>query len=55
MEGGVAETLRNHAALTHADMIVMGAFMHSRFREMILGGVTQSMLKEGRVPLLLSY
>jgi nucleotide-binding universal stress UspA family protein len=55
VDGDVASTLRNHATLTHADMIVMGAFMHSRFREMILGGVTQSMLKHCPVPLFLSY
>jgi nucleotide-binding universal stress UspA family protein len=36
-------------------MIVMGAFMHSRFREMLLGGVTQSLLKHCPVPLFLSY
>src|SRR5690606_20730485 len=42
--GDVAETLRNHAYLTRTDMIVMGDFMHSRLRQMILGGTTQSLL-----------
>jgi nucleotide-binding universal stress UspA family protein len=32
LDGDVAETLRNHATLTHADMIVMGAYAHSRLR-----------------------
>jgi len=36
-------------------MIVMGAYAHSRLRQMILGGVTQSLLKEPPAPLFLSY
>lgn len=55
-EGGdVAETLRRHATLSGADMLVMGAFVHSRLREWVLGGTTQSLLKNSPVPLLLSY
>ncbi len=53
--GDVAETLRNHAKLTRADMIVMGAYVHSRLREKFLGGTTQSMLKDCPVPLFLAY
>ena len=55
MDGDVAETLRNHAHLTRADMIVMGAYVHSRLREMVLGGTTQSLLRNAPVPLFLSY
>ncbi|WP_114945437.1 universal stress protein [Microvirga calopogonii] len=55
MDGDVAVTLRNHAHLTRADMIVMGAYVHSRLREMMLGGTTQSLLKNTPVPLFLSY
>ncbi len=36
-------------------MIVMGGFVHSRLREMVLGGVTQSLLRESPVPLFMSY
>jgi nucleotide-binding universal stress UspA family protein len=53
--GDVAETLRRRAILSRADMIVMGAFVHSRLRQMVLGGVTQSLLKSCPVPLLLSH
>lgn len=53
--GDVAESLRNHARLTRADMIVMGAYVHSRLREMLLGGTTRSLLKNAPVPLFLSY
>lgn len=55
MDGDVAETLRNHAHLTRADMIVMGAYVHSRLRQMMLGGTTQSLLQNCPVPLFLSY
>jgi nucleotide-binding universal stress UspA family protein len=55
LHGDVAETLRNHATLTHADMLVMGAWVHSRLRQMVLGGTTQSLLKRCPVPLFLSY
>ncbi len=50
-----AVTLRNHAHLTRADMIVVGAYVHSRLRETMLGGTTQSLLKNAPVPLFLSY
>jgi len=54
-DGDVAETLRNHAHLTRADMIVMGAYVHSRLRQMMLGGTTPSLLTHCPVPLFLSY
>lgn len=53
--GDVAEVLRRRAIESRADLIVMGAFKHSRLREWLLGGVTQSMLKSSPVPLLLSH
>ncbi|NBJ13114.1 universal stress protein [Microvirga arsenatis] len=54
-EGDVAETLRSHATLTRADMIVMGGYVHSRLRELVFGGVTQSLLKQSPVPLFMAY
>jgi nucleotide-binding universal stress UspA family protein len=54
-QGDVAETLRSQAGLFRADMIVMGAYAHSWIREMVLGGVTQSLLKKSSVPLFMSY
>jgi nucleotide-binding universal stress UspA family protein len=35
-------------------MVVMGAFAHSRWRQLVLGGVTDSMLSRTRTPLFLS-
>ena len=37
-----------------SDLIVMGAYGHSRMRELILGGVTQTILEHMTVPVLLS-
>ncbi|PVE23368.1 universal stress protein UspA [Microvirga sp. KLBC 81] len=54
-DGDIGETLRTQAGYFRADLIVMGAFVHSRLRQMVLGGVTQSMLKSSKVPLFLSY
>ena len=36
-------------------MIVMGGFVHWRMREMVFGGVTQSLLRKSPVPLFMSY
>jgi nucleotide-binding universal stress UspA family protein len=38
-----------------ADLLVMGAFHHSRWREFILGGVTLTMLEEARIPLFMAH
>jgi nucleotide-binding universal stress UspA family protein len=53
--GDVAQTLRRRAVEYGADMMVMGAFVHSRLRQWVLGGTTQSLLKSSPVPLFLSY
>ena len=50
----VAGTLRQHAVDISADMIVMGAYGHSRLRERIFGGVTRSMLDEPPLPILMA-
>lgn len=51
----VAQTLRQHAHLVRADLIVMGGYGHSRLRELVLGGVTRDMLKHIEIPTLLSH
>src|SRR5208337_1603763 len=37
------------------DLLVMGAYSHSRFREMIFGGVSRDILRETWVPTLVSH
>ncbi|WP_407530518.1 universal stress protein [Methylobacterium oryzisoli] len=54
-DGDVAQTLRDVAASYRADMLVMGGYVHSRLREMVFGGVTQSLLRSSPLPLLMSY
>jgi nucleotide-binding universal stress UspA family protein len=54
-DGDVGEALRRHATYAQADMLVAGAFVHSRLRQAVLGGVTASLLKRCPVPLFLSY
>jgi nucleotide-binding universal stress UspA family protein len=54
-DGDAAQALRDAAELFSADMLVMGGYVHSRLREMLFGGVTQSLLKASPVPLFMSY
>ena len=55
--GGVsiAERLLARAADESMDLIVSGAYGHSRFRELLLGGMTNSLLQEMTVPVLMSH
>jgi len=54
-EGDVGRLLLSKAKDTGADMIVMGAFHHSRWREFILGGVTLTMLEQATIPLFMAH
>lgn len=51
----VAEAQLSHAAYIHADFIVMGGYGHSRLWELVLGGVTRTMLDTMTVPVLMSH
>ena len=53
--GDIAQTLRDHVAMTRADLLVMGAYGHARFRQFIIGGVTRSVIADPPVPVLMSY
>ena len=50
----VADVLSRHAVDMGADLLVMGAYGHSRLREFIFGGVTKSMLNKPPVPVLMA-
>ena len=54
-ELAVDDVLLNQAADSGADMLVMGAYGHSRLREMVLGGVTRHILDHMTVPVLMSH
>jgi nucleotide-binding universal stress UspA family protein len=51
----IGEQLLDEAVKRGADLVVMGAFTHSRLREFILGGVTQHMLENATVPVLMAH
>lgn len=49
------EALLAHAARSGADLIVMGAYGHSRFREILLGGATRTALLGSPLPLWMAH
>lgn len=51
----VANAILSHAADVDADLIVMGAYGHSRLRDFVLGGATRGMLQSMTVPTLMSH
>lgn len=51
----VSEVLLRFARERGADVIVMGAYGHSRFREAILGGATREMLETTSLPLVMAH
>jgi len=51
----VADTILARASDLGVDMIVSGAYGHSRTREWVFGGVTESLLRNTTVPTLLSH
>ena len=51
----VGNAILADVANANADLLVMGAYGHSRLRELVLGGVTQTVLEEMTVPVLLSH
>jgi nucleotide-binding universal stress UspA family protein len=55
MGGPVSEALQRFAGDCNADMIVMGAYGHSRLRERIFGGVTVSMIDAPDLPTLMAH
>lgn len=51
----VGDMLLSRAADRGADLIVMGAYGHSRFREFVLGGATRQLLEHMTVPVLMAH
>ena len=52
---GTGATLLNHSSDIHADLLVAGAYGHTRTRERVLGGVTRTLLETMTVPVLMSH
>ncbi len=51
----VADALLSRLADNGIDLLVMGAYGHSRLRELVLGGVTRQIFQEMTVPVLMSH
>jgi nucleotide-binding universal stress UspA family protein len=51
----VADTILRHADEAATDLLVMGAYGHSRLREAVLGGATRHVLERAMVPVLLRH
>jgi nucleotide-binding universal stress UspA family protein len=51
----VADVLADHVRDQQADLLVTGAYSHSRLREAILGGATRELLSKSPVPLLMAH
>jgi nucleotide-binding universal stress UspA family protein len=51
----IGAQILSRAADVGADLIVMGAYGHSRIRELVLGGATRTLLESMTVPVLLSH
>jgi nucleotide-binding universal stress UspA family protein len=52
---GDGTALLSFAEERQSDLIVMGAYGHTRLRELLLGGVTRTMLEQMTVPLLMAH
>jgi len=52
---GVGRVLLSRAASFGADLVVMGAYGHSRLRERVFGGVTRTALAEAILPVLMCW
>ena len=51
----ISDVLNRHLRDMNADLLVMGAYGHSRFREAILGGATRNMLEQAELPVLMAH
>lgn len=54
-DGSAAERILHAAHRIGADMLVMGAFAHGEWREMMFGGVTRTMLAQADLPLFMRH
>jgi len=54
-DGGTGATVLDEAQRLGCDLVVMGAYGHSRLREMVLGGATRQALTATALPILMSH
>jgi nucleotide-binding universal stress UspA family protein len=51
----ISDVLHRACRDLDAEMLVMGAYGHSRFREAILGGTTRNMLEQAELPVFMAH
>lgn len=51
----IGAALLSHAADINADLLVMGCYSHSRFREIMLGGATRTILQSMTLPVFMAH
>jgi len=51
----IGDVFEAHVTYRNADLLVMGAYGHSRLREFVLGGATKSMLTRPPLPIFMSH
>ena len=54
LRGEQAKTILSYAEQKNTDLIVMGAFGHSRIHDLILGGTTAYIIRKSTIPILLN-
>ena len=53
--GDIATALQRRASEVGADLVVMGAYGHSRMREFVFGGTTRTLLEQAETPVLMVH
>lgn len=53
--GDIAVTLQENAVQRSAGLLVMGGYGHTRVRDFVLGGATDGILRDLRLPILISH
>ncbi len=54
-DASIGEVILAQAAKTGADLLVKGAYTHSRLRQMIFGGATKHILNTAELPVLMAH
>jgi len=54
-ERHVSDAIRLRAGMVGADMLVLGLYGHARLQELLLGGVSRSLIKDVPMPVLVSH
>ena len=53
--GHVGESITTHCQRLDAELLVVGSYSHTRFQEMLLGGVTRYLIREATLPVLMVH